>query len=629
MVPESTFNEIPCYDTLLERKKAMINFEYKQEDGFAAISFENNLKLLLKDQAITKHMCLTRKEYFEKKNIQKKENQPYFSKIFGEYLAKCPEDAFPFLVLEYFDDFAKFRTKTKSTCASYFTSYNFDSDFMSSLSAIRVNGFSWSNEGFWKMTDSIIQDFENHDGKIITVKHPTTGEDIKLFICCMGFLLDTPERLKCLALMKNECSRCLDASDNLDKTPTDLMGASAFNPTCVHTFKRREHSEMKDIVEKLSELPKIADSKQNRIARKGVKEQTWEEERFKSKQMSTNKRKQLMNQLIVKTFIKSRFVTQIMIDPYRRSVVDFFHLEIQGLFRKHLKLLVQALEYATAMDDLIEISTKYTLPNGKKLELRMDIDTLSGISMLDFIIMSAPIICELIYNNNQKLKIDSSKKGLLYQGWILHLQYFIRLLRGNYTHDDIVYCEKVFTKFQSIFTYCFGKDNCQFPNYHWATHIFEDCVLFGDVTWFWALIFELKHSEFKQFNDRSNNKLLEVRGLQHEVGMNTLFADYPFTRRLVGKTLDVARKSSLKVGMYIQFDRFIGKISQLGDNVVCCDEIFTLGELCYVSLMYKLFIHSVATSVIPLSKINSVCSVIRFPGLIALNQFSFCMNYYQ
>ena len=87
------------------------------------------------------------------------------------------------------------------------------------------------------MTDSIIQDFENHDGKIITVKHPTTGEDIKLFICCMGFLLDTPERLKCLALMKNECSRCLDASDNLNKTPTDLMGASAFNPTCVHTFK--------------------------------------------------------------------------------------------------------------------------------------------------------------------------------------------------------------------------------------------------------------------------------------------------------------------------------------------------------------------------------------------------------
>ena len=99
---------------------------------------------------------------------------------------------------------------------------------------------------------------------------------------------------------------------------------------------------------------------------------------------------------------------------------------------------------------------------------------------------------------------------------------------SNYDNKE---AEKIYVQWRKEFLECFGKDAVQFPNFHLGSSTPLKIVQnMGNVTWFWALLFEMKHSVYKQFNYRSNKKQLELRAAQREMALKSIFCQFPEAR---------------------------------------------------------------------------------------------------
>ncbi len=117
-------------------------------------------------------------------------------------------------MLLYLDDFAKFRTRQQSTCACYFSLYNWNSNFISKLESIRLVGFSCTKLSFWEFADLLMEELNRLNGKIIEIPNNRSGNVMKFKVVPSGFIWDTVERVFSLQLMKSECSRCLNMYEN-------------------------------------------------------------------------------------------------------------------------------------------------------------------------------------------------------------------------------------------------------------------------------------------------------------------------------------------------------------------------------------------------------------------------------
>jgi len=115
--------------------------------------------------------------------------------------------------------------------------------------------------------------------------------------------------------------------------------------------------------------------------------------------------------------------------------------------------------------------------------------------------------------------------------WSCHVSYVSMLLENNLTENKIACAQKMFVQFCNFYVQLFGEECCKFPNFHWASHIFSDCREWGYTRFFWALLYELKHKEFKQCNDRSNHKFTEWNGAEYEKLKRQLLIRYPWLRK--------------------------------------------------------------------------------------------------
>ncbi|KAG2374838.1 hypothetical protein C9374_010212 [Naegleria lovaniensis] len=218
--------------------------------------------------------------------------------------------------------------------------------------------------------------------------------------------------------------------------------------------------------------------------------------------------------------------------------------------------------------------------------------------------------------------------------WILHLQYFVRLLRFDHTDHDLKEAEKLYVAWRVAYRNCFGSEKCKFPNFHAGCHIFEDVDDIGHVTWFWTLLYELKHSTYKQFNDKSNKKQLEKRASEREMVMKALFTKYPQCRKLIPRAKEPEFK--LEKDIFVLFETDQGEmniafVKQVTDKVVLSSLIFEVKHMDNVPICITQCIPQLMLSAIDISKVKSKCSCICYSlpsGLKwQLNQFAFCYNF--
>ncbi len=626
----------PCYDTIRERKKSLCpQIPQIIDPHYIFISIEQSIVNAYQDPFLFSQLCHSR----EQQSATHQRQQPYQTEIFKEILDKCDNNVFPTVIILYFDKFQKYRTRSVSTMGSYFTMLNWSAEFISKLESVILAGFSNNEEGYWNLSSFIMKEIKALDGKILIIKDPIKGTEIKTKIVLAGIVWDTPERLASLQIMKDECSKCLHMCGRQGLTPTTLFGASILDPDHTFTPTPRKIEEMNEMVAK-SEVTHDSYFEDKRKKYLGMKTKCWEEIKLKDKQISSAKRQMILRKYSELDYIDNPFLEYPeVIDPFVKSVVDFSHVEIQGLFRTHLTQLISSLGFATAWDDLTCLSTKVRLPNENKISIESTVEKMSGKQMLDFIVCSAPIIYNLIFLNDN-VKIPQERKTELYESWILHLQYFVRMLTDHMTSKDLNDTRKIFVSFRVAYRKCFGAEQTNFPNFHWACHTFDDCDKYGLVTWFWALLFEMKHSTYKQFNDRSNKKELEKRGAMKELATKALLQQYPWVRSLINKDSLSDRFTKLAPNLFVIFKAGdLNKVALIGnvyEHAVIPKQVYEIGILDPIKCMYLLHESppNQYTQYIDRRDIKCICSCVEIQDrnaapIYMLNQFALCYNYYK
>ena len=220
----------------------------------------------------------------------------------------------------------------------------------------------------------------------------------------------------------------------------------------------------------------------------------------------------------------------------------------------------------------------------------------------------------------------------MYHCWIVHLQYFVKLLCLTCNDFDILQSEKIYVQWRKEFVECFGADNCKFSNFLWGCHTFEDCKNFGHATWFWTLLYGMKHATYKQFNDRSNKKHLEMRAAERDMTMRYRYTMLPECRNMVERA--EGPRYTLKKGIYIVF-----RLKDCSNRVACVIDFNTeyaqvsniqiIGDIyssVYMHLLTKDSEYSQQLA-LPLKYVLSKCSCVMFNGKAFLNQFAFCYHY--
>jgi hypothetical protein len=212
---------------------------------------------------------------------------------------------------------------------------------------------------------------------------------VKIFLGPL--LLDTPQRLLSLSLLKDECSRCLFFSQFRYLTPDIFESAPEIEKE--ENIKHIERRTLQAMKQKHQEEEKPPEER--RTVGLGVKHVYKEEIRMKKKGMSTEKIDKVLRGK-QKTNVDNTLFHIDNFDPYDNSVVDGFHLEVQGLMRTHFRLIVNEVYYGTIEDDLQRIVEETIFPNGSCPEY-FDIEQSSGSETIDFLQISPIVLHKLLF----------------------------------------------------------------------------------------------------------------------------------------------------------------------------------------------------------------------------------------
>jgi hypothetical protein len=212
---------------------------------------------------------------------------------------------------------------------------------------------------------------------------------------------------------------------------------------------------------------------------------------------------------------------------------------------------------------------------------------------------------------------------------MLHLGYFFILIKTRIKKQDISNAEQLWLKFRRKCLNLFGREKLDFPNYHWGNHMFEDCQKLGSLRFFWALLFELKHKEFKRSFDRGNKKNMEEHAAEKEKIVRELKLNYP----TIVRKYDLLKKKQispgkLRVGDYIILSlnqiKTVGKIQKIEKNRI---DIFesSLGNTDQKLHLSKLI--PIGNRQIEKDNALARCTILKMSeGSLYLNHFSFMFN---
>ncbi|EFC48229.1 predicted protein [Naegleria gruberi] len=316
-------------------------------------------------------------------------------------------------------------------------------------------------------------------------------------------------------------------------------------------------------------------------------------------------------------------------DVFKNSTVDFMHVFVQGELRRHLTALIEYFSYPRLFSDFQDIIDEFYLSSGESIRMRAsNYLNCSADEFLEFGFYSIPIIYKLIYSNKELKHISQEKRTRHVVCWVEHIAWTSMLLRNEVTILSIEKSKSIFLQFREHYVELY-PNKCHNVNFHWVTHLFEDCQEWGSPRYFWALLFELKHKLFKKFNDGSNHKDVEKRGAAFEKLHVSLNAKYPWLRKKSKQWF-----KAIAPNQYLMFKQegklYIGCIQSHTKDTVKFGKVWIVtNDYHQVCQFRKLNRVKSSNLNVDWKDINARCQVVYIDSKFYLNQFMLIMNYYK
>ncbi len=282
-----------------------------------------NIVRILNDPKTSSQMIWS----FDSSRANKSMSELYHSPGFQKYYLQClSEGTVPLVMILYYDDFRKFSKSAGSAGALYYTFANFNRNFISDTSNIYLGAMVHQDDDLWAVIDDIVN-------QLINLYKPQLvfNGSVKQFIpirTFLGmFLGDTPQRadFTCFKRQNSACP-CVHCDVEYLLQHTDEIG----NKRTVKTSKEyfaQWHAGNRSRRKLLEELHCI---KPSALV-------------FKNQDRKTN------------PFWKLHILYGF--DIHQDSVIDWFHVGILGIFKRHITYLDEQILTGKEKDRLKELTS--------------------------------------------------------------------------------------------------------------------------------------------------------------------------------------------------------------------------------------------------------------------------------
>lgn len=396
------------------------------------------------------------------------------SLAFKKLAAKCDKNSLPIAVMIFYDDFQK-NKKTPGKCGGFYCAVlNLNRKQRSKTVNIYGLALIENEKEYYNAVHNLVTELKElyspHHARLALFK-----AFAKIQVVCPLLLADMPQRHDncCLVgLTSNNapCCHCNESSSRLHVTPSKNNEATVFAKS-LRTVPK--------VLALLAEYNSGSSAvRKQLIVTHGVK--FWQTEQDK---IITNPLWDLYNLYEV--------------DVFQAHVVDFFHVSILGLLRKHFKSMIKHVFNETEKKQIETNIAKHTVAGHSLLALKY-IKFWNGDQWLRFMAVS-PFILSNIMCSDARLQEH-------FKCWIQHIDWVIIMLKPKLTRQEILHAEQLCWNWRKQMLQLFGAKKVATPNFHAVLHVFPQALLYGPPSLYWARPFEHKHAVYRGFIENSNNR---------------------------------------------------------------------------------------------------------------------------
>jgi len=429
-------------------------------------------------RTLNSNELLSQMQFHSNRNIETGVAQFVESESFKKLAAKCDPDSLPIAVMLFYDDFRKNRLSPGKCGGLYAVILNLNRKQRSK--PVNIFGIALiENEdeyynALYNVTVELKELFKPHQAKLALF-----NAFAKIQVVCPLVLADMPQRhdnccLLSLTSNNGACCHCNESSSRLGKTPTKNGSQTVF------TKSLRTVPEMRNLYQKYNSIA-IESKKAEMRSTYGIK--FWVDTHGNT---ITNPLWELYDLYGV--------------DAFEAHVVDFFHVTVLGLLRKHFKLMLKRV-FNEADKQYIEAELKLHSVAGFSLPALKNVKFWNGDHWLRFMAISPLILSELMCG-------DAGMKQH-FECWVQHIDWLLIMLKPKLSKAEILTAEQMCwnwrKKMVQLYPKVAGKDKVATPNFHAILHVFPQALMYGPPVLYWARPFEHKHAIYRGYMANSNN----------------------------------------------------------------------------------------------------------------------------
>lgn len=460
-------------------------------------------------------------------------SQFYETEVFASICSQCEPDVIPIVVGLYYDEFRKFRHAPGSTGGLYFTFLNFERHVYSKPKNIFCYSLCKSEVAYYFALQQFIQELEVLNN-IHTVYCASVKKRVKIRVALALITADMPQRhMNCSVMAPISdngcCCTCMCTSNDLIKAPREYDAQNGINIKNYRTVP----------------LSQKLQSKYSEYTTKTQQDQFGKKYGFKPFMPN-----------MPNPFWKLQSLAFHPVDVHQISIVDYFHVEILGLARKHFKLLINEILTPDQRNELERACAKYKVGNRKLLPLST-YKYWNGDQWLRLFAISAFVLYPIMHKSNNATMIEH------YQCWLDHLNWMFIMMQPSLSVADIAVGEQMCWKWRATMVKLFQHINkLKLPNFHAILHIFDQARLFGPPILYWTRPFEHKHAIFRHYIDNSNKKNIEQFCLKRDTLIESILYLFPFIKDR--SPYRYAKSRTLAINDYVLFYLPNTKLRQYG-----------------------------------------------------------------
>lgn len=467
---------------------------YKKSEGLSQASIRDFITFVLNDPYFCQELHL---EGESSDNIVESYQTKHFLDVDRKRKNSCTLQ-----LIVYIDAFRKFN-KTAGDCMGvYFSLLNFSRAARSRMSFIfPLALYDPRKVHLFDVLAPIVEEINSLENNFVA--YHCLLETNMTFNCHLSLLsCDTPQRSKILSFQGHGadifCTYCpISKDDMMDKQLEDTR------------------YDLKIILEKVKEysrLTTITDRKEY-IKRHGIKPVL--DEDLKTLEPSWNPLWDLSSS-----------------DPYKITPVDYFHVDILGLLKSHLDLLLARITDLSKVNDILRDMTV----NGSTPKDIKDFNSWGGDDILEFMIVAPFILSPYVPNN-------------LYKTFVLHAQFTSLMLSGSMNQAKLQSIKSKLKILKEALIEVYGEVSWDSkPNWHNIEHCIEHIELFGPPTLWWTRPFETRHNSCKEIIRKNDNK----KNTEHNL-TNRLLRMETIRYYMPQEVIEKKKNVTFNVGEFIEF----------------------------------------------------------------------------